>query len=141
MRFKLVLCVMLCVAWVGPNWEVQAQQGPELLAQASNAEWLALVDAAKYGESWEAASAPVKTAVSKEQWTKSMTDNRSPLGAMVTRVLASSAYSKKLPGAPDGEYVMTLYTTRFEHKETAQETVISVREKDGQWRVAGYYFK
>ena len=141
MRFRLVLCVLLCMAFAAPNRQVMAQQGPELLAQASNAEWLALVDAGKYGESWEAASAPVKAAVSKEQWTKSMTDNRSPLGALVTRVLASSAYSKTLPGAPDGEYVLKLYTTRFEQKETAQETVISIREKDGQWRVAGYYFK
>ena len=141
MRFRWLFCVLLWVAYAGPIRQGRAQQGPELMAQASNAEWLALVDAEKYGESWEAASAPVKAAVSKEQWTKSMTDNRSPLGRLVTRTLASSAYSKKLPGAPDGEYVMTLYTTRFEHKESAQETVISVREKDGQWRVAGYYFK
>jgi hypothetical protein len=100
-----------------------------------------LVDGGSYGESWEAASSGMKASVAKAQWEKAMTDNRAPLGKVVTRVVASSAYSKTLPGAPAGEYVVTLYTTQFEHSESAQETVISVLEKDGTWRVAGYYFK
>ncbi len=139
MRFVVAVCVL--VGLVGAGWSLRAQDKPELMAQLANGEWLPLVDGGKYGESWEAASAGLKAAVVKTQWEKAMTDNRAPLGKVVTRVLASSAYSKTLPGAPDGEYVVTLYTTQFEHKESAQETVISVLEKDGKWRVAGYYFK
>jgi len=41
----------------------------------------------------------------------------------------------------DGEYVVSIYTTKFEHKENALETMVSMLEKDGSWRVAGYYFK
>jgi hypothetical protein len=139
MRFVVVVCVL--VGLMGSGWSLRAQDKPELMAQLSNGEWLPMVDGGKYGESWEAASAGLKAAVGKAQWEQAMGANRTPLGKMVTRVLASSAYSKTLPGAPDGEYVVTLYTTQFEHKESAQETVISVLEKDGKWRVAGYYFK
>ena len=139
MRLVVVVCVL--VGLVGAGGTLRGQDKPELMAQVSNGGWLPLVDGGKYGESWEAASAGLKAAVGKAQWEQAMGANRAPLGKVVTRVLASSAYSKTLPGAPDGEYVVTLYTTRFEHKESAQETVISVLEKDGKWRVAGYYFK
>jgi hypothetical protein len=140
MRF-VVVSVLVGLLGLAPSGTLRGQDKPELMAQLSNGGWLRLVDGGQYGESWEAASAGLKGAVAKTQWEKAMTDNRAPLGKMAMRTLASSAYSKTLPGAPDGEYVVTLYTTQFEHKESAQETVISVLEKDGQWRVAGYYFK
>ena len=141
MRLILMFGVLLGLSGFGAVRPVAAQNKPDLLVQASNEGWLALVDAAKYDESWDAASAPVKAAVTKEQWTRTMAASRSPLGKVVTRVVASSTYTRTLPGVPDGEYVVTLYTTRFEHKQSAEESIISVLEKDGEWRVAGYYFK
>jgi len=33
------------------------------------------------------------------------------------------------------------FATRFEHKQTAVETVTFMQEKDGQWKAAGYYIK
>jgi hypothetical protein len=44
-----------------------------------------------------------------------------------------------LPGAPEGEYVVIQYETQFEHKAGAIETVTPLREKDGSWRVSGYF--
>ena len=141
MRVILMFGVLLGLSGLSAVRPVAAQDKPDLLVQASNEGWLALVDAAKYDESWDAASAQVKAAVTKEQWTRTMAASRSPLGRVVTRVVASSTYTRTLPGVPDGEYVVTLYTTRFEHKQSAEESIISVLEKDGEWRVAGYYFK
>jgi hypothetical protein len=141
MRVILLFGVLLGLTGFSAVPPVAGQDKPDLLVQASNEQWLALVDAAKYDESWDAASAQVKAAVTKEQWTRTMTASRSPLGKVVTRVVASSTYTRTLPGVPDGEYVVTLYTTRFEHKQSAEESIISVLEKDGEWRVAGYYFK
>jgi hypothetical protein len=141
MRFKLALWVVLGLVGLMPAYGMRVEQRTEMLAQAANADWLTLVDAGRYGESWEAASSRVKAVVTKQQWEKTMMDNRAPLGKLVKRDLTSSTYTKTLPGAPDGEYVVTLYSTEFVHKQSAQETVISVLEKDGSWRVAGYYFK
>jgi len=50
-------------------------------------------------------------------------------------------YSKTLPGAPDGEYVVVQYQTIFTHKKEAVETVVSAREKDGSWKMSGYFIK
>lgn len=52
-----------------------------------------------------------------------------------------STYTKKLPGAPDGEYVVIQYESSFEHKQSAVETVTPMLDKDGKWRVSGYYIK
>jgi hypothetical protein len=46
-----------------------------------------------------------------------------------------------LPGAPDGEYVVIQYQTAFQNKKSAIETVTPMLDKDGHWRVAGYYIK
>lgn len=46
-----------------------------------------------------------------------------------------------LPGAPDGKYVVIQYDTSFENKKAAVETVTPMLDKDGKWRVSGYYIK
>ena len=114
---------------------------PEARAAASNLAWLQLVDTAHYPESWKTASAAFQVAVTEEKWESAMKSVRTPLGKLVTRRLAGAKYTKTLPGAPDGEYVVSIFETSFENKKSAQETVISKREPDGNWRLAGYYIK
>jgi hypothetical protein len=46
-----------------------------------------------------------------------------------------------LPGAPDGDYVVIRFATSFEKKKSAIETVTPMRERNGTWRVSGYYIK
>jgi hypothetical protein len=119
----------------------QAQQKPEDLAQQSAESWLALVDSGKYAENWEQAASIFKGAVTKEDWRKKAGGVRDPLGTLVSRKLKSASYTKTLPGAPDGEYVVIQYDSSFEHKQSAVETVIPMLDKDGQWRVSGYVIR
>lgn len=119
----------------------QAQQKREELAERSADAWLALVDAGKYAESWQEASQLFRTAVTKEQWQSQLRSSRDPLGKLLTRTLKSATYTKALPGAPDGEYVVIQYESSFEHKQSALETVTPMLDKDGTWRVSGYFIK
>ena len=66
---------------------------------------------------------------------------RTPLGQTVSRKVRSAVYKTSLPGAPDGEYVVIQYTTSFEHKQSAVETVTTSKGSDGVWRVAGYFIR
>jgi hypothetical protein len=118
------------------------------LAETDNAEnqavqaaktWLALVDAGAYGKSWEMAAAYFKVAVQKTQWHQTATAVRGPLGAVVSRSLKSATYVTSLPGAPDGEYVVIQFSSSFQNKAAATETVTPMLDKNGQWRVSGYY--
>lgn len=119
----------------------QAQQKPEGLAQQSSDAWLVLVDSGKYADSWDEASQLFKAAVSKDRWQEMLHASRDPLGKLVSRKVTSANYTKTLPGAPDGEYVVIRYETSFEHKQSAVETVTPMLEKDGKWRVSGYFIK
>jgi len=114
---------------------------PEAEAQKAAEQWLALVDGGKYAESWDTAAAYFKGAVSKDQWQSSMVALRKPLGDLVSRKLKTAKYSKTLPGAPDGEYVVLEFDTSFANKKTAIETVTPLLDKDGKWRVSGYFIK
>ena len=110
-------------------------------AKVETVAWLALTDAGQYDSSWDAASALFKAAISKEDWEKALGAARKPFGALESREVATSTFSKTLPGAPDGEYVVFKFDSSFEHKASAIETVTAMKEADGAWRVAGYYIK
>lgn len=123
-----------------PVW-TQSQQKPEELAQKSAEAWLALTDSGKYGESWEQAASFFKDKVSRDQWIGSMTAYRSPMGKVLSRTLKGASYRTSLPNAPAGEYVVIQYNTSFQNQKDAIETVTPMLDKDGKWRVSGYYMK
>jgi hypothetical protein len=108
--------------------------------EASNT-WLKLIDNGQYLKSWETAAEYFKNAITEKQWNKSLNAVRKPLGEVIKRDVKSKQYMTSLPGAPDGEYVVIQYDTSFENKKSAIETVTPMRDKDGKWRVSGYYIK
>ena len=58
---------------------------PEEEAQKSAEQWLALVDAGNYSESWNTAAQYFKTAVPQDHWEHSLNAVRKPLGNLVSR--------------------------------------------------------
>lgn len=114
---------------------------PEDEARKSAEQWLTLIDAGKFADSWETAAAYFKNAISKEKWESSLGAVRQPLGNLISRKLKSAKYSKSLPGAPDGEYVVLRFDTSFANKKVAVETVTPMLDKDGTWKVSGYFIK
>jgi hypothetical protein len=110
-------------------------------AQAAANSWLALTDAAKYGPSWDEAASYFKAAVTKANWETALKGVRSPLGVVKSRKLRAATFSRTLPGAPDGEYVVIQFDTQFQNKAEAVETITPMHEKDGSWRVSGYFIK
>ncbi len=136
-----LMSLLLFMTLLSLSARARAQQKPELLAQQSSDAWLALVDSGKYAESWQEAAQYFKNAVTKDQWGSAMHSTREPLGKAVSRKLRSANYATALPGAPDGEYVVIQYDSSFEHKQSAVETVTPMLDKDGKWRVSGYFIK
>jgi hypothetical protein len=63
---------------------------------------------------------------------------RDPFGALVERQPAEAVYKKTLAGRPDGDYVSVVFVSKFAKKDQVVETVTTVREPDGRWRVTGY---
>ncbi len=113
----------------------------ENAAVLSAEKWLGMVDAEEYSESWKEAAELFRNAVRQDQWRQSLQAVRKPLGKLVTRKVRTKTYKTSLPGAPDGEYVVIQFETSFEYKKSAIETVTPMMDKDGKWRVSGYYIK
>lgn len=139
----VAVCLVVAFAVSLGIYQVTAQVTlkPEEVAQKSAEKWLALTDAGKFSESWDEAAAMFQSAVSKAQWTEALKKARTPLGTLQSRKLKTATYTKNLPGAPAGEYVIIQFETSFENKQSATETVTPMLEKDGKWRVSGYYIK
>jgi hypothetical protein len=113
----------------------------EEAARAAADEWLVLVDAGKYPESWDKMAAEFKSEVSKRKWKSTITEIRKPLGKRVSRKLKSAEYAKELPGAPEGEFVVVKFDSSFEGKAAVLETVTLVLGQDLIWRVSSYKVK
>jgi Protein of unknown function (DUF4019) len=136
---KRLTAVCAVVVIIGsPAW---AGQKPEDAAQAAAESWLKLVDDGRYEESWDQAAKLFKGAVTKEQWKLAIAGVRGPLGKLVSRKLKSREYMEKVPGGPDGKYVVIQYDTVFEKKASAVETVTPMADPDGAWRVSGYFIR
>jgi hypothetical protein len=132
----LLFTLMLCA-----SASAQTPQKPEQLAQQSSDAWLAVVDSGKYAQSWDETAQSFKAVVTKEQWQSALDASRAPQGKVLSRKLKSAAYAKNPPNAPEGEYVQIQYDTNFENKQGAVETVVPTLDKDGTWRVSGYFIK
>lgn len=118
-----------------------AADKPEDAAQASAESWLKLVDDGKYDASWDGAAKLFKGAVTKDQWKQAAVGVRGPLGKLVSRKVKSREYAEKVPGAPDGKYVIIQFDTVFANKSSAVETVTPMLDPDGSWRVSGYFIR
>ncbi len=116
-----------------------ADEKAEKAALAASTKWLTLVDNGDYSKSWERAAGIFRAMVTKLEWETKLKTFRMPLGKVSERNLKSKQYTKTLPDAPQGEYVVIQYETVFMDKQTYTEEVTSVLEKDGKWKIAGYY--
>jgi len=130
----LLLLVLPCVS-------AAAEQDKAAAAVAAAKEFLVLVDQGEYVKSWEQASSLFAERIPKEDWIEGISRFRPTFGEVQERTLKGSHLTKSLPGAPDGEYVLILFTSIFEKKATAVETITMMLDTDKQWRAAGYYIE
>jgi hypothetical protein len=138
---KMMSMVFLTAAVVFLSGVCIAGDAKEEKALKAADAWLKLVDDGKYKKSWENAAQYFKNSLTSAQWEQAVSPVRKPLGKVLKRTVKSKEYRTTLPGAPDGEYVVIQYATSFENKNSAVETVTPMLDKDGTWRVSGYYIK
>lgn len=141
MMIRQIVCLVVIGLILGTATAMAGRSDREKAAIAAAEKWLAIVDKGKYIESWNESSEYFKQAVTREQWEQAVKAARQPLGKLISRKVKSATYTTSLPGAPDGQYVVILFNTSFENKKSGMETVTPMVDKDGKWRVSGYYIK
>jgi hypothetical protein len=136
MKAAIVLAIVLALASGGPANAAASDD-----AMSAALAWLKLVDSCKYAQSGKQSSAVFQKSVTPEKWESMLILGRASLGKLVSRAEKSRKHTTSLHGAPDGEYYVIQFSTSFEKKEEARETVAMILESDGQWRVAGYFIQ
>lgn len=131
--------LLLAVIFVSVALGADTLHKQDALAATKN--WLAMIDGGEYAASWNEAAGYFKTAVTEEKWVQSLWAVRDPLGKLISRKIKSATFKTSLPGAPDGQYVDIHFSTSFENKKSATETVTPMMDKDGKWRASGYFIK
>ena len=141
MMIKKIVCFVVIGLILGTTTAMAGRSDREKAAIAAAEKWLTIVDKGKYMESWKESSEYFKQAVTQDQWEQALRAVRGPLGKLISRKVKSATYTSSLPGAPDGQYVVIQFNTSFENKKSGIETVTPMIDKDGKWRVSGYYIK
>lgn len=100
--------------------------------------WLILLDRKDWGTAWDASSQVFRASVPLGTWMDNVPKLREPFGAFIEREPGVPYYKKSLPGRPAGDYVTVAFTSKFAKKDKVIESVTTVRESDGHWRVTGY---
>jgi Protein of unknown function (DUF4019) len=138
---RLLGCVIAACLLLGTGWAAAQDAKKEQAAVAAAEQWLTLVDAGDYARSWQESAQFFKDAVTKDSWEQSLNVIRSPLGKVLSRKVGTATFKTSLPGVPDGQYVVIQFDTSFENKKSSSETVTPMLEKDGSWRVSGYFIR
>jgi hypothetical protein len=134
------LLIVVVSAWLSVP-ALRARNSPEEIAAQSALTWVAMIDGGKYADSWDAAAKLFQSQLTQDQWKSALTTVRAPLGKLISRTQKAAQPPSNVPGAPAGQVFMVLqFTTSFENKGTAVETVAMVDE-NGTWKAAGYFIQ
>jgi D-alanyl-D-alanine carboxypeptidase len=119
---------------IGELFGEKLSDAEKLNVQRAAEDWLHLVDAGKFAESWEAISAELKAKYAKEKWQSVLQPFLKKVGNFKSRKLKSVI-------ATEAETVTIDYESSFGKLPAAVETLILKREAEDQWRVASYSIK
>lgn len=109
-------------------------------AKTAALKWLGELDAGHYAATWTEASTLFQQRVPKAEWINAASQVMSSLGKLETRNFKRAIRKQHLPGAPNGDYIVIQFSSSFEHKPDAIETVTPMLS-GGKWKVSGYYVR
>jgi len=126
--FILSLCISFFVFASEPSGSTAAK------------EWLKIIDAGNYTESWQKSDSFFQSQLSQHKWDEALKRVRAPLGKVNSRSELGAKEYSILPGAPEGEYLVIQFQTEFQNKKSATET-LTLSKSSGQWLSVGYFIK
>ena len=131
--FRLIFTVTLiiCTSMIAHAGDREAMTAAE--------EWLALVDAGDYNQSWLTANKTLKEQSEKDDWANYLKAIREPLGKIISRKVTRSRTVSQIQRMPEGEYFQVQFEVKFVNKSGMER--MTVAKEGGGWKVAGYMMR
>jgi len=139
-RIHIVLIIAAVFMIVYPILSERPDTEKAEKATAVAMEFLQLIDAAKYAESWQMAATMMKEKVTEKEWVEKLTEARALSGTVVKRSEKSVSYSTSAEDSPEGEYISLIFSSKYQRAESVSEYV-TVMLEEGHWKVAGYFIQ
>lgn len=121
----------------GPGTATARRTRATEAARAAAEEWLALLGAGAFGESWAAADSTLRAGISREDWADQGIRARYRLDTLRARRLTRAEYRDSTAQIGGGHPVVILQYASEYAKGRAREAVITTK-RDSAWAVAGY---
>jgi hypothetical protein len=126
---------------LGCRGHAQINQEEQDKVVTTATQWLQLVDGQEYVKSWEEAAHSFKEKLTREAWVNTMSALQPKVGNNAKREFKEAVFKDKLPGVPQGKYLIIQFISEFEKKGPSVETVTMTQEKDLSWRCVGYFIR
>ena len=139
-RIHIVLIIAAVFMIVYPILSERPDTEKAEKATAVAMEFLQLIDAEKYAESWQMAANMMKEKISEKEWVEKLTEARALSGTVVKRSEKSVSYSTSAEDSPQGEYISLIFSSKYQRAESVSEYV-TVMLEEGHWKVAGYFIQ
>jgi len=139
-RIHIVLIIAAVFMIVYPILSERPDTEKAEKATAVAMEFLQLIDAEKYAESWQMAANMMKEKISEKEWVEKLTEARALSGTVVKRSEKSVSYSTSAEDSPEGEYISLIFSSKYQRAESVSEYV-TVMLEEGHWKVAGYFIQ
>ncbi|SHJ35898.1 Protein of unknown function [Malonomonas rubra DSM 5091] len=110
------------------------------VADAAAQEFLQMVDAGRYDDSWVIAAPYLRQEIPQEKWLQELTDLRTKVGKLNERSLEDANFTAAIKEMPDSVLMLLEYTANYE-KGVFKEMITLIRESDTRWRVVGYFIQ
>lgn len=121
----------------GPGPAANRRAQATAAARTAAEEWLALIGAGAFGESWAAADSTLRAGISREDWADQGIRARYRLDTLRARRLTRAEYRDSTAQIGGGHPVVILQYASEYAKGRAREAVITTK-RDSAWAVAGY---
>ena len=133
------ICILSVMAIVFVPWYMNKPDKNKVEAVNNTAlEFLQMIDAGKYADSWLIADPYLQKAIPQQDWKEKLIKIRAALGPIVDRSLEDVNFTAATKELPESEFLLLEYNSEFEVK-TMNEVVTVVLGSDNRWRVVGYF--
>ena len=139
-RIHIVLIIAAVFMIVYPILSEKPDTEKAEKATAVAMEFLQLIDAEKYAESWQMAADMMKEQVAEKDWVEKLSKARTLSGKLVKRAENDTSYSTSAKDSPEGEYISLIFDSKYQRAESVSEYV-TVMLEGGHWKVAGYFIQ
>jgi len=121
----------------GPGSGAYRRMQAKQAAQTAAEDWLALIGAGAFEESWAAADSTLRAGISQEEWADQGIRARHQLDTLRARRLTRAQYRDSTAQLGGGHPVVTLQYASEYARGRAREAVVTTK-RDTAWTVAGY---